>query len=90
MMASGVVAGYTGIVHALAFGRGWIWHAWLIPVFTLTVQISMLFVVDLSSVRGVLLFGLVSSIPNFLVVSYMAVRGFLFGSPFTLSQVESA
>lgn len=77
MMASGIVTGYTGIVHALAFGRGWIWHAWLIPIFTLAIQVILLFMVDLSSVHGVLLFGLVSCVPNFLLVSYMALRGFI-------------
>lgn len=76
LMAGGVLGGFTAIVHSLAYGRGWIWHAWLIPIVTILVQAGMLFVVDLSSVRGVLIFGLISSVPNLLGVSYMAIRGF--------------
>jgi len=76
LIASGVLGGFTSIIHSLAFGRGWIWHAWLIPIGTILTQVGLLFVTDLSSVRGVLIFGLLSAVPNFLGVSYMAARGF--------------
>jgi hypothetical protein len=76
LMATGVLGGFTAIIHSLAFGRGWIWHAWLIPVLTILAQMGLLSVVDVSSLRGVLIFGFMSAVPNFMGVMYMALRGF--------------
>lgn len=76
MMAGAVLSGLTGIIHALAFARAWLWHVWLIPIVTVGLQIFILSRMDLGTVRGVLIFGLLSALPNLLGVIYMATRGF--------------
>jgi len=55
--------------------KAWIKYSWLnIPSVVLT-QIVLLALLDVSTVRGVILFGIFSLVPNFLLNSMLTVRG---------------
>ncbi|HTL54125.1 MAG TPA: hypothetical protein VL361_00545 [Candidatus Limnocylindrales bacterium] len=75
MFGISILWGLTGIFYALASARGWIWRAWASPLATLGLQVVLLRTFDLSKVRGVLLFGLLSALPTLCSVAYMAIRG---------------
>ncbi len=73
--ATSILTGLTGVIYALVSARGWIWHAWLIPIFTLSLQGWLLTLLDLGQVRDVLIFGCAGSLPTLVLVCYMAGRG---------------
>lgn len=75
VVGTALIWGLTGVLFGLASARGWIWHAWLSPLFTLVLQSLLLHWLDLSQVRGVLFFGLVSALPVLGSVIYMVARG---------------
>ena len=75
VVLSSLISGLTGVMYTLASSRGWIWHAWTIPFFTVALQIILFTELDLRSVRGVLLLGCISGLPTLLAATYMAARG---------------
>lgn len=66
-------------VSAVAWGlnnsKGWIKKSWLIIPCTITVQALSLVVIDVSKVRGVIIFGLISVLPTLLVNFYLTYQG---------------
>ena len=77
VVAASLIWGLTGVLFGLASARGWIWHAWVSPFFTVALQALLLTWLDLSQVRGVLQFGLLSSLPVLGSVMYMVARGLM-------------
>jgi hypothetical protein len=75
LVANAVTAGLSGVFYTLALARGWIWQAWLVPVLTILTQLSVTPFLDLNTVRGVLIFGWVSTLPTLMVSIYMDWRG---------------
>jgi len=73
-----VMAAFSAVISAmwsLNSTRAWIKHSWLnIPSVILT-QIVLLTVLDVSTVRGVILFGILSLTPTFLLNSLLTFRG---------------
>jgi O-antigen/teichoic acid export membrane protein len=76
LVGTAIIGGLITVIHSLALSRGWIWQTWIIPMITLTVQLSSAAFLPLNTVAGVLWFGIVSSLPALLIVSYMVTRGF--------------
>lgn len=76
LVGAAVIGGLITIIHSLALSRGWIWQTWMIPITTLAVQLISAAFLDLDTVSGVLWFGIFSSLPSLLIVSYMVTRGF--------------
>jgi O-antigen/teichoic acid export membrane protein len=74
-MGTSVLWGLTGVFYALASARGWIWQAWISPLVTIALQVVLLRSLDLTQVRGVLVFGLLGSLPVLLSVASMVARG---------------
>lgn len=61
---------------ALNSARGWVKQSWLTPPATIIAQIVLLRFMDISSVSGTLNFMILSQIPPFFVLVFMATRGF--------------
>ena len=77
LMVGGAVAGaLTGTFWALNASKAWITGAWLYIPLTLATQIALIPYTDFSSVSGVLIFNLLSSIPNLLLNIALSYRGF--------------
>lgn len=77
LMVGGAVAGaLTGTFWALNASKAWIVGAWLYIPLTLATQIALIPYTDFSSVSGVLIFNLLSSIPNLLLNIALSYRGF--------------
>jgi hypothetical protein len=77
LMVGGTVIGVlTGAVWSLNASKAWIAGAWLYIPLTLATQIALIPYTDFSSVQQVLLFNLVSGVPNLLLNSVMSYRGF--------------
>ena len=77
LMVGGAVAGaLTGTFWALNAAKAWITGSWLYIPLTLVTQIALIPYTDFSSVSGVLIFNLLSSIPNLLLNIALSYRGF--------------
>jgi hypothetical protein len=75
MMITAAFSALTAAMWSLNSTKAWIRYSWLYFPATLATQIALLFVMDLSSVRGVLWFGMISSVPSFLVNIILSVNG---------------
>lgn len=75
MVGGAVASALTGTFWALNASKAWIKGSWLYVPLTLVTQAAMIPFVDFSSVRGVLVFNLISSIPNLLINLVLSYRG---------------
>jgi O-antigen/teichoic acid export membrane protein len=76
-MVGGAVAGaLTGTFWALNASKAWIAGSWLYIPTTLATQMALIPYTDFSSVRGVLIFNLISALPNLLLNFALSYRGF--------------
>jgi hypothetical protein len=77
-----IVAGVSGIgfiatvAGELNKARAWVIHSWLLIPAVLATQAAALCFLDVSRLRGALLFGMVSMIPSVLVALYQGWIGF--------------
>jgi O-antigen/teichoic acid export membrane protein len=76
MVAGAVLSALTGTFWALNASKAWVRGAWLYIPLTLVTQIVLIPYTDFSSVAGVLIFNLLSAIPNLLLNAVMSYRGF--------------
>jgi len=76
MVAGAVLSALTGTFWALNASKAWVSGAWLYIPLTLVTQIVLIPYTDFSSVAGVLVFNLLSAIPNLLLNIVMSYRGF--------------
>jgi hypothetical protein len=75
MIISSLVPTFTGLIWAMNAARGWVKWAWLsIPAIVLSQMIAA-FKLDLSTIRGVLLFGAVPELAGLFVLIPLAVLG---------------
>ena len=76
LMVAGAVAGaLTGTFWALNASKAWIAGSWVYVPLTLATQAAMIPFVDFSTVRGVLIFNVVSAVPNLLINLVLSYRG---------------
>jgi len=76
LMVSGAVVGaLTGTFWTLNASKAWIAGSWLYIPLTLSTQIALIPMTDFSSVRSVLIFNLLSAIPNLVLNLILSVRG---------------
>jgi O-antigen/teichoic acid export membrane protein len=76
LMVSGAVVGaLTGTFWTLNASKAWIAGSWLYIPITLSTQIALIPMTDFSSVRSVLIFNLLSTIPNLLLNLVLSIRG---------------
>ena len=76
MVAGAVIGALTGTFWTLNASKAWIGGAWLYIPLTLAAQLALIPITDFSSVRSVLVFNLVSALPNLLLNLVMSIRGF--------------
>jgi O-antigen/teichoic acid export membrane protein len=76
MVAGAVLSALTGTFWALNASKAWVSGAWLYIPLTLVAQVVLIPYTDFSSVAGVLIFNLLSAIPNLLLNIVMSYRGF--------------
>ncbi|HEX8076203.1 MAG TPA: hypothetical protein VF511_00200 [Chthoniobacterales bacterium] len=76
MVAGAVIGALTGTFWTLNASKAWIAGSWLYIPLTLAAQIALIPFTDFSNVRSVLLFNLVSALPNLLLNLALSFRGF--------------
>lgn len=76
MVAGTVLNVMTGTLWFLNAAKAWIAGAWLYIPLTIATQIALIPFTDFSSVTGLLIFNLISTIPNLLLNMVLSYRGF--------------
>jgi O-antigen/teichoic acid export membrane protein len=76
MVAGTVINVLTGTLWSLNASKAWIAGAWLYIPLTLATQIALIPYTDFSNVTQVLMFGLISAVPNLLLNMVLSFRGF--------------
>jgi hypothetical protein len=76
MVSGAVIAALTGTFWTLNASKAWIAGSWLYVPLTVAAQIALIPITDFSSVRSVLLFNLLSALPNLLLNLALSIRGF--------------
>jgi O-antigen/teichoic acid export membrane protein len=79
MVGAAVLSSVTAALWSLNASRAWVAGSWLYIPLTLVTQIALIPFVDFSTVAGVLMFNLLSAVPNLflnLVLSYRGFRSF--------------
>jgi hypothetical protein len=76
MVGASVLSALTGTIWALNASKAWITGSWLYIPLTLATQVALIPVTDFSRVSDVLIFNLLSSVPNLLLNLVLSYRGF--------------
>jgi hypothetical protein len=76
MIGGAVVSVLTGTLWGLNAAKAWVAGAWLYIPLTLATQVALIPYTDFSSVTGVLIFNLLSGVPNLLLNVVLSYRGF--------------
>lgn len=66
---------FTKLMWNLNLSKSWIGLSWLYAPMTILLQILLLFVLDVSTIQGVILFNLISILPWFFLNCYMSWNG---------------
>ncbi len=83
MVGASVLAALTGTFWSLNASKAWIAGSWLYIPLTLLTQLALIPFTDFSSVTSVLVFNLLSGVPNLLLNFALALRGFRSWQPET-------
>ena len=75
VMISSLITSLTTMIWGLNYAKAWVNNSWLIIPCTILMQIGLIFILDLSTVRGAILFGLFSAVPSLCVNIYMSLIG---------------
>ncbi|MEY2575404.1 MAG: hypothetical protein QOF80_891 [Verrucomicrobiota bacterium] len=76
MVGGAVVGALTGTFWTLNASKAWIAGSWLYIPLTVGTQILLIPITNFSSVRSVLMFNLLSAVPNLLLNLALSIRGF--------------
>ncbi len=76
MVAGAVASVLTGTFWALNSSKAWVAGSWLYIPLTLATQVALIPFTDFTTVRGVLIFNLISALPNLLLNFVLSFRGF--------------
>jgi O-antigen/teichoic acid export membrane protein len=76
MVVSLMIGLLLGVIWGINTARGWLNSTWVIIPSTLVIQVALARWLPLSSVKGIILFGIFSQLPNVLVSLAMTIRGF--------------
>jgi O-antigen/teichoic acid export membrane protein len=73
--AAAVLSSLLALMWHMNAYRGWVPPSWVYIPATLGTQVAVIPLLDLSTVRGVILFGLLSTVPAVLISAFLAARG---------------
>ncbi len=76
MIALAIGAAITGTLWSLNAAKAWVTGSWLYIPLTLVTQIALIPFTNFSSVSGVLIFNLISIVPNLFLNAVLTYRGF--------------
>jgi hypothetical protein len=76
MIIAAVLNALTATLWSLNTAKAWVTGAWLYIPLTIGTQLCLIPLIDFSSVRGVLVFNLISAVPNLLLNAVLSFRGF--------------
>lgn len=76
MVAGTVVNVITGTLWVLNAAKAWVRGSWLNIPLTISTEIALIPFTDFSSVSGLLIFSLLSTLPNLLLNVFLSARGF--------------
>jgi O-antigen/teichoic acid export membrane protein len=83
MISVAVISALSGTLWLLNASKAWVSGAWLYIPLTLATQIALIPFTDFSSVAGVLIFNLISTVPSLLLNLALSYRGFRVFAPAT-------
>ncbi len=76
LMTTSIVVNFiAGTMWSMNTAKAWIKYCWLYIPLTIIAQIFLLLTLDTSNVKGVIMFGLFSTLPGFLLNIYMSYEG---------------
>jgi len=76
MMVLSSASGLIAAMWSLNSTRAWIRYSWLNIPGVILMQITLLLIIDVSTVKGVIVFGLLSLIPTLLLNAFLTLSGF--------------
>jgi O-antigen/teichoic acid export membrane protein len=76
VVITAMISAISSVAWSLNTSRGWIKDSWLIIPSTILTQALLLTIINISDVKGVILFGLISTLPTLLVNFYINYKGF--------------
>ena len=76
IVLSSIISSIIGLAWGLNTSRGWVKDSWIIIPATILVQVLLLVIMDLSIVKNVIIFGIISLVPTIVVNFYMHLKGF--------------
>lgn len=76
MVMSTAFSSIVGTMWSINATKAWIQYSWLNIPGTIATQIILLILLDVSTVKGVIIFGILSNIPFFAVNIFLTYRGF--------------
>lgn len=88
-VALAVLQFLAGALWSLNAARGWAGLAWMHIPATIVLQVMLLAALEVSTVRGILLFGIFSTLPAFCINGLLSYRGFAAHSQRTLMADEA-
>lgn len=74
MVASAMLQTISATVCSLNIAKGWVKDSWLIVPLTIITQVFLLIFLDVSTVKGVITFGLFSILPTLIVNGFMSYK----------------
>lgn len=77
MMISTVLGSIIGAMSSLNLTKAWVEYVWIEIPLRIIIQIILLLTINISTVKGVLIFGMISQISPFLVNMFLTYRGLI-------------
>lgn len=71
------ITSFVGVMCSLNLSKAWVQYSWIEIPIRLVFQSALLMVLDVSNVKGVIIFSLLSEIPPFLVNAMLTYRGLM-------------
>jgi O-antigen/teichoic acid export membrane protein len=75
IMISSSLTALLGILWQMISSKGWVNKVWLFTPFTIISQILLVFLLDLSTIKGIIFFNIFSQIAGYIVICTLMLRG---------------